>query len=146
MTEGELAKIEARLNNWGRWAFSGSGGGKGHCCSAEYRYVPEKLGDGEQAVHRTPMPVDALDAELVEEAVTRMTNARARLFLKEVYVYQVCRSNLESMFRLYGQMLEAYRIRVLQLAGEAIVSQEVVLVRKGKPLWAGVARITRGRV
>ena len=142
MTEGELAKIEGRLNNWGRWAFS-SGGGGGHCASAEYRYVPEKLGEDEQAVHRTPMPVDAVDAELVEEAVTRMTNARARLFLKEAYVYQVSRPTLERLFRAYGVLLEAYRLRVLQLAGEAIASQEVVLVRKGKPLWAGIGRIAR---
>lgn len=145
MTEGELMKIEGRLNNWGRWAFSGGGGG-GHCASAEYRYVPEKLGDDEQAVHRTPMPVDAIDAELVEEAVTRMRCARARLFLKEAFVYQVSRPTLERLFRAYGSLLEAYRLRVLQLASEAIAAQEVVLIRKGKPLWAGVARITSRRV
>lgn len=145
MTEGELTKIEERLSNWGRWAFSSGGGGR-HCASAEYRYVPEKLGEDEQASDRTPKSVDVTDAELVEEAVTRMRCARARLFLKEAFVYQVSRTTLERLFRAYGALLEAYRLRVLQLAGEAIAAQEVVLIRKGKPLWAGVARITSRRV
>lgn len=146
MTEDERLRIEGRLNNWGRWANNGVGFGGGHCASAEYRYVAERLGEDEQAVHRTTMPVDALDAELVERAVTKLECQRSKKFLVDSYVHQVSRINLERKFRVYGALFEPYRLRVVKLAAEIIAQEECGLIRRGKPLWAGVARITRRRV
>jgi hypothetical protein len=147
MTEDERLRIEGRLNNWGRWAGTGAGGGPhGHCASAEHRYVAEKLGEDEQAIHRTVMPVDALDAEIVERAITKIPCKRSRRFLVESYVYQVARVNLEKKFQAFGALFEPYRYRVVKLAAESIANEECGLIRRGKPLWAGVARSTRRRV
>lgn len=146
MTEGQLAAIEERLQNWGRWAFGTIGGGKGHCASVEYRYVPEKLGEGEQAVHRTAMTVDVLDAETVERAVTSLQCRVARRFLIKAYVFRASRVTLSQMFRIQGALYDAYRLRVAKLVADTLQDQDRRHVRRGKPLWAGVARTTKARV
>lgn len=146
LNEAQFARMEERLQNWGQWARLG-GGGKGHCASVEYRYVAEKLGEGEQAVHRTPRALDPVDAELVEAAVTALRCRGARYFLRLAFVEQYTRLTLQREFRLRSDALYlAYRVRTATLVADQLSANEVKLIKRGKPLWAGVARTTKGGV
>jgi hypothetical protein len=146
LNEAQFARMEERLQNWGQWARTG-GAGKGHCGSVEHRYIAEKLGEGEQAVHRTPRAVDAIDAELIEDAVSALKCRAARFFLMAAFVEQWARPTLQRVFRLRGDHLYvAYRVRAASLVADEVAEAEARLVKRGKPLWAGVARIARGRV
>lgn len=142
MDDGQFERLEGRLNNWGRWAFS-AGGGRGHCLSVEHRYLPPKLAEGEQAAHRTPMPVDMLDAEVVEKAVTTLPCVTARRFLIKVYVYRSCPPAICRQFRLAVDLFEGFHYRNVMLVAQQLRAQqdESPLIRRGKPLWAGTCRL-----
>lgn len=67
----DLEATRDRLENWGRWAAGRGGAGQGRCASLEGRYVPERLGEGEEASRRTPrIPIDDIDAEYVDRIVS----------------------------------------------------------------------------
>lgn len=137
----DFNRLDQRMRNWGTWA-SGDGAGRGVCASAEHHYVPPKLGEGEEAVHRTPMSVDVVDAERIERAVCRILVLPVRRFLVDNYVRRYNRARLCERARVDLQLLEAFHLRALTMVADSLASQEVQLVRRGKALWAGVARIT----
>jgi hypothetical protein len=145
MNESQFVRIEQRLDNWGQWSRAGCGG-VGHCASAEHRYVAEKLGEDEQAVHRIPQALNVVDAELVENAVTTLKCRHARAFLIMAFIERCSRSTLERKFRLHSNLYLGYRVRVAEMVATQLAAMEVKLIRRGQPLWAGVARIARGRV
>lgn len=144
MTETDLAKTEDRLWNWGRWARQNDQA-PGRCASAEGRYLPPRLAEGETAAHRTPMPIDVLDAELIERAVVAIPHHRSRKYLVLRYVRRFDRELLRRRVRLDAALIEGFHRRVVADLVELVRSMhgDVVLVRKGHPWWAGVARITR---
>lgn len=79
-----LRDIDQRLCNWSRWAYSRLGG-SGHCGSAEHHYRPEKYAD-EAKLERTAMPIDGLDAEIVEKAICRIAvQSLPRRFIRSFY-------------------------------------------------------------
>jgi hypothetical protein len=139
MTEGQFAQLNARMDNWGRWAHVSSGA-NGHCASVEHRYVPPRLGEGEQACDRITQAINSLDAEIVERAVVALRCQAARIFLKKLYVYRASRHSLCDMFKLPREQYRSYWARALEMVTESLRAQDVTLIRRGRPIWAGIAR------
>lgn len=142
MTDDQYAQLQIRLQNWGRWAYTrgGGGGGIGHCGSVEHRYRAPKLGEGEVASHRIRLPVDPADAETIERAVIALRCISARCFLIDQYVKGYARTTLERKFRIHGNLYYAYRRNATEMVAAALRSLDPHLIRRGQPIWAGVAR------
>ena len=85
MTKDQQEKLEARLDNWGRWSRS-SDEPVGRCGSIEGRHVAERDPDDTHIQHLAQAPIDRIDALLIEKAVGSLRIARARLLLKREYV------------------------------------------------------------
>ena len=139
MNETEFLRWDQRMRNWGRWAGAGGGGGRGCCASAERYYLPPKLGDGEQAIHRTVMTLDVPDAELVERAVCSIQIRPVKRFLIDNYVRCYDRLRICRRIRLDDNLLESFHRRALATVADQVAAHEVVLIRRGKLLWAGLA-------
>ena len=167
----DTERMDQRMRNWGRYCAGDSGGGVGTCASAERFYVAPKADEQRMDRHAVE-PVDVLDAELVERAVTRIMPGRERKFAVFFYVRRFDRGLVCRRLRLgcncgardhrhhhdgerngrhvtRCEMFEAFRRRVLGAVHDRLLHLEaepVSLIRKGKPLWAGVARITKAGV
>jgi hypothetical protein len=145
MNEAQVEQVDARLINWGRWAAS-ERHRRGRCLSVEHRYLPPRLAEDETAAQRTPMPLNVPDAELVESAVVALRCRPTRRFLVNYYVKRWARQTVCREHGITEDMFLGYRARVCELVAESLREREDLLIRRGKPLWAGVARIARGRV
>lgn len=85
MTKDQQEKLEARLDNWGRWSRS-SDEPVGRCGSIEGRHVAERDPENTRIEHLAQAPIDRIDALLIEKAVGSLRIERARLLLKREYV------------------------------------------------------------
>lgn len=138
MTAAELEAMDARAVNWGRWSRAGCGLQRMTCASAEGRYVAPRPDDERvTAAGREPLDVDG--AERFERAVCSLPGQFERKFLVMVYVVGRPRAEVARRFRLAStDMVEAFRRRALGAVSERMGSpDEVRLIRRGRPLWAG---------
>ncbi len=114
MDAGQIADVERRLENWGRWA-RGEGGNASPntCASAERLYVPPRE-DEQRLIASAAEPVNARDAVKVEAAVVRVKRQLDRKFLIEWYVYQ---TNPYEIARRHQIETDLLRANVLRLIG-----------------------------
>lgn len=95
----KLLYVDDRLENWGRWARSGGRGGS-PLGSAEGRYRPERVTEGEEQTRRTPsVSIDESEASAVDRAIAPANGFPAHWtrMLLAAYVWQanrpvVCRA------------------------------------------------------
>jgi hypothetical protein len=145
MNEAQVQRVDDRLQNWGRWA-SSDRRRRGRCLSVEHRYLPPRLAENETALQRTPMPLNVPDAELVESAVVALRCRSTRRFLVNYYVRRWSRQTVCREHGITEDMFLGYRARACEMVAESLLEREDLLIRRGKPLWAGVARTAMGRV
>lgn len=83
-----MTGIEDRLWNWG--AVMRVGRHKGHCFSAEHWYVRERAAIDDWEERRVPkmMPLQVLDADVVEAAWRSIPEKKQKQVLKLTYVNQ----------------------------------------------------------
>jgi len=95
--------IHARLVNWARWSRSGSSASRTK--SAEGRYRPEHLRDGEEEDRRSAsVPIDVRDALAVQRALcpTRGFPVKLRLLLSAEFIYRMDVPKLQGYMRRHG--------------------------------------------
>lgn len=83
MDESERRILEARLENWSRWAREGKPQGTSSILGI-MREAGYKQTEG---VKETPIRVDVKDALVIEDAWSRMLESREKRLLQEVYVH-----------------------------------------------------------
>lgn len=83
MDESERRILEARLENWSRWAREGRPQGTSSILGI-MREAGYKQTEG---VKETPIRVDVKDALIIEDAWSRMLESREKRLLQEVYVH-----------------------------------------------------------
>lgn len=129
MDEVLRAEIENRLENWGAWARSGSGG-HGACGSAERRYVPPRDDDNTRAERQAREPIMVVDAELIEQAVLGVgrRNPTARKLLVMRYVEQAPIMAMAKSLNVRPMLVEPY---VLSAQG-AVLGQIDLLKRSSR--------------
>ena len=99
---GELAEIDDRLDNWGRWAHERAR--RGRAMSAEGRYLPERVRGDEEADRRRPsLPIDAADAVLVDAALAPVKGfpMRESRLLKMHYVRRLSDKTVREELRIH---------------------------------------------
>ena len=95
--------IHARLVNWARWSRSGSSASRTK--SAEGRYRPEHLRDGEEEDRRSAsVPIDVRDALAVQRALcpTRGFPVKLRLLLSAEFIYRLDVQQMQGYMRRHG--------------------------------------------
>ena len=112
MDNAELAALQARAWNWGRWARGDCNRGVSGCGSAERYYVAPRPDEEAQAA-RNDGRVDVEDAEQFEAAVCALRCEIDRKLLKWVYVRGLTRSELARKLRLDQMLVEPFHLRVL---------------------------------
>ena len=99
---GDLAEIDDRLDNWGRWAHERAR--RGRAMSAEGRYLPERLrGEEETDRRRAALPIDAIDATVVDAALAPVKGfpMRESRLLKLHYVRRLSDKNVRETLRIH---------------------------------------------
>lgn len=136
-------QIHREAMAWGRWAGVGARAGIARCGSAEGRYV-SGYGDAEERPRDTDEVMITEDrAQLIERAILAMPYGERR-FVVMAYGRRERRKSLCEKCRISSDLIEGYQIHALRMLGEVIERLDAppVLIRKGKMLWAGVAKIT----
>lgn len=139
MIQVEIDRLEERLANWARCMWPG-GPGQARCASAEGQYVPPRA-DEERMVRQARTPLDIRDGAFMEEAVTSLALQRDRLII--TYTYLLGRQPKEIARKLkfhVDQYEDALAISLQRLSDRIAQMESVKLIRRGRPLWAGVAK------
>lgn len=136
-----FAREHAEALAWGRWARQG-GSGAARCGSAEGQYI-SGYGDGnDNDDQQDAVSISEDRAQLFERAVLSLSYAHRR-FLLVAYVNREQRKSVCEKCRVSAEMLEACQLLVLRDLVEAVERlDQPKLIRKGKMLWAGLARST----
>ena len=142
MREVEVAHLESRLSNWRDWfLFYGGGGELAECGSAERRFVTPRV-DEEAVAQRNVDLTDVADAEIVHKAMIALPWHPVRIFLHAWYAKTIPVRALKKVVKVDWNGMDSFRRRNLQLLAIEIVRLEmssVVLIRRGAPIWGGVA-------
>ena len=138
MNQAELHVVEGRVINWARWANSGAAP-RMRCASAEGKYLPPAA-DEDKLEFLRANPINVLDAEKIERCICSLPSC-GRVFIVLLYVKRVPVERLMKKFHIEPSMFEAFRLRNLKDVAERAASMdEVVLIRRGRPIWAGLAK------
>lgn len=134
-----LSAVEARVVNWVRWLMLDDAG-KGRCGSAERNYRSQ--GDASEAQERrvSIQSIDAVDAQLVQQAFVSLPPNMRRL-LQLWYVQQRPERRIARAFGMAESAVLPAREATLSAleARLAALERPMKLLRRGSPLWAGVA-------
>ena len=135
----DFKECERRLIEWARWV-ARNGAGPGRCGSAEGRYLPPRV-DEDEAAAKAQVPIDTNDAEQIERLMHSTVCRAARSVLAAHYLH---RSVGAAYARRQGLTLEALKVMVQRAVahlGNRIDAddEKVHVIRRGKPIWAGVA-------
>lgn len=137
LSDADISAIETRVENWARWANSGESGGH-RCASAEGRYIPPRA-DQERLV-RESMPIDTCDAELIESVVTRLPTCNRR-FMVNFYVRRQTKRAICRCLGLNQLMFDGFKHLTLRQLCQMIHDRTPVkLIKRGAPIWAGLAK------
>ncbi len=145
MKEAELKRLEERLENWSQW-FNESGGGstQGTCASAERGYVAPRV-DEEAVANSYVSTLDVSDAQEIHEALLHMPWQPERQFLYAWYAHKYKAGVIARQLGFKGQAdVELFRRRNLERLSIELVRLEksrVVLIRRGAPIWSGIAKV-----
>lgn len=130
--------VEGRVINWARWVSTESAAPQ-RCASAEGRYLPPAADDAKLEFLRSN-PVDVLDAERIERGICLLPDA-GRILLVLHYVKCLPPSRIVKRLRIPRNLYDAFRQRNLcDLAQRVEALDETKLIRRGKLIWAGLAK------
>lgn len=143
MRDVERDQLESRLQNWAQW-FSGwsDSSSKGKCASAEYRYVAPRV-DEEKVQSRYVNTIDVADAMEVHDAMQALPWKPTRLFLYYWYGHKLPKPLIARHVRIPLLELDEFlvgKLRLLAIELARIERGRVHIIRRGKPIWAGVAK------
>lgn len=127
MITGPMSVMDQRCWNWGRWAGGGGLGAPGCCGSAERRYVPPRDDSEVRRERISRIPVDILDAEVVEAAIVNLQDRRSRRFLVLHYVQHAERTFVCQRLRLAVGLFEGQQLLVLLQVQQAVERQRLGL-------------------
>lgn len=141
MNRKELEQLEARLANWRVWwsHFDSGSAGQRSCGSAERRYVAPRP-DDEKAAAKAISNVDIADAEQIHEAMGMLEWNPTRRFLHSWYGRAGNPRQVLRVLKIELADLDSVRLRCLSEMAIALARLErsrVVLIRRGKSIWAG---------
>lgn len=142
MKPKEIEALEARLENWRVWwASYNDSRGVGCCGSVESRYVAPRPDD--EAVSRgAGSTVDVADAETVHAALQALPLNPIRRFFFCWYGRSMPKHVYLRKCKLTDEQFDPFRERNLELLAIQLVRLEkstVVLIRRGAPIWSGIA-------
>lgn len=87
------------------------------------------------------MPVDVSDAEMIEEAICALRSIAERSLMISWYVQGRNKYEIARRLRFEVEFFEAFRRRTIVRLGEFVASRTgVKLIRRGRPIWAGLAK------
>lgn len=143
MKDTEREQLEARLENWAAW-FSGWDNSrcKRTCGSAESRYVAPRV-DEEQVQNRYVSTIDVADAEEVHQALQALPWKPTRQFLYLWCGNKMHRAVLVRLTKVPLAEIDEFLVRNLRALAVELARIErgrVHIIRRGQPIWAGVAK------
>lgn len=139
--DSSLTAVEARVVNWVRWLYM-SDGRRGRCASAERHYTAPAA-DGEGLAHRMDLlSIDSIDAERVQQAYVLLPGGMRRLLLM-VYRDKRPMHRIAKPLGLSEHDLDrvdrAINATLARLEAHLdAIDRPIHLLRRGKPLWAGI--------
>ena len=146
------ARREERLWNWARWwnGFDSNGGAKGTCASAERRYVaPRDEDQPNEGPSHKGVAIDVRDAEWIEAGVKRLPKSDGKLLrlmfieLPRSHPWRVARALKVSVVELQRWHERAVTQACVEADRLRDNLGQVMLIRRGSMLWAGVASAER---
>lgn len=138
MTKDEVQRLEARMWNWGRWA-SGCGVIRQRCASAEGAYDAPSW-EGEKLEALASAPVDLVDAERVELALQKLMRGE-RQILVAIYAKRWDKYEISRKLRFHVKLFEPAKLKILTRFSSVLAdAAAITLIRRGKPIWAGVSK------
>lgn len=138
--DASLTAVEARVVNWVRWLYM-SDSRRGRCASAERHYTAPAA-DGEGLAHRMDLlSINAVDAQLVQQAFVTLPPNMRRL-LQLWYVHQRSERRIARAFGMpESSVMPALESTLAAIEARlAQIERPIKLLRRGAPLWAGVAQ------
>jgi len=135
-TEGDRLLV-----NWSRW-ISSDGTRRGHCGSAEYRFVPDKLTESEseaRTARNAILPINPIEAETIDIAL-RYVQAQVYKFLKKRYHEKRGTHELARIARIDRNLVDHYTDQCL---GQTLDQYKLVTWTQGRPRIRFVASLNK---
>lgn len=134
----DIRECERRVLEWA--SFVTGGPCRGRCGSVEGRYIAPRC-DEVGAAAKAQIPIDIDAAEQVERLMHTSVLESARRLLKALYIEQQSKSFVARKCSMSIETIEQMRQRALMHVGQRIDfdNEPVHVIRRGKPIWAGVA-------
>lgn len=139
LTTQQTLELERRIQNWVRWLFS-DGCGSGRCASAERMYTAPRDTERSDALVNAAdwQSIDAVDAERVQAAYALLSD-KARTVVRMHYVKAVEAWRIARAIGVSEASMPDVVAVVLVRLRDQLEAAPVKLIRRGAPIWAGLA-------